>query len=171
MALRHWFRSAEITTLLNRLGHSEMYSFSLELETSITIVVETTSTLLSPQIVRNPNVSFIFRSDFDNFDQLLNDLCRMASVHTSHGIMLQDFSFPADQEVEGDKRNDFNFKIINFPNMCSNIPASAYGVYISQLIRYARASRNYSDFLKRHLYLRNRLLDQGYKKIRLIRSL
>ena len=92
-------------------------------------------------------------------------------LYTPHGIMLQDFPFPADQEVEGDKRNDFNFKIINFPNMCSNIPASAYGVYISQLIRYARASRNYSDFLKRHLYLRNRLLDKGYKKIRLIRSL
>ena len=71
-----------------------------------------------------------------------------------------------------DKRDDFNFKIINFPNMCSNIPASpAYGVYISQLIRYARASSNYSDFLKRHLHLRNRLLDQGYKKIRLIRFL
>ena len=71
-----------------------------------------------------------------------------------------------------DKRYDFNFKIINFPNMCSNIPASpAYGVYISQFIRYARASSNYSDFLKRHLHLRNRLLDQGYEKIRLIRSL
>ena len=67
---------------------------------------------------------------------------------------------------------DFNFKIINFPNMCSNIPASpAYGVYISQLIRYARASSNYSDFLKRNLHLRNRLLDQGCTKIRFIRSL
>jgi hypothetical protein len=62
-----------------------------------------------------------------------------------------------------DKRDDFNFKIINFPNMCSNIPASpADGVYISQLIRYARAISNYSDFLKRHLHLRNRLLNQGY---------
>jgi hypothetical protein len=71
-----------------------------------------------------------------------------------------------------DKRDDFSFKIINFPNMCSNIPASpAYGVYISQLIRYARASSNYSDFLKLHLYLKNRLLDHGYQKIRLIRSL
>jgi hypothetical protein len=70
------------------------------------------------------------------------------------------------------KRDDFNFKIINLPNMCSNIPASpAYGVYISQLIRYARASSNYSDFLKRHLHLRNRLLDQGYEQVRLIRSL
>ena len=56
--------------------------------------------------------------------------------------------------------------------MCSNIPASpAYGVYISQFIRYATASSNNSDFLKRHLHLRNRLLDQGYTNIRLIRSL
>jgi hypothetical protein len=71
-----------------------------------------------------------------------------------------------------DKRDDFNFQIINFPNMCSNIPSSpAYGVYISQLIRYARVSSNYSDFMKRHLHLRNRLLDQGYTNIRLIRSL
>ena len=71
-----------------------------------------------------------------------------------------------------DKQDDFNFKIIIFPNMCSNIPASpAFGVYISQLIRYARVSSNYSDFLKRHLHLRNRLLNQGYKHIRLIGSL
>jgi hypothetical protein len=71
-----------------------------------------------------------------------------------------------------DKRDDFNFKIINVLNMCINIsPSPAYGVYISQLIHYARASSKYSDFLKRHLYLRNRLLDQSYKKIRLIRSL
>ena len=46
-----------------------------------------------------------------------------------------------------DKRDDFNLKIINFLNMCSNIPACpAYGVYILQLIRYARASITYSDF-------------------------
>jgi hypothetical protein len=36
------------------------------------------------------------------------------------------------------------------------------------LIRYARASSNYSDFVKRHLRLRNSLLNQGYTKIRLI---
>jgi hypothetical protein len=42
-----------------------------------------------------------------------------------------------------DKRDDFNFKIINLPNMCSNIPVSpAYGVYISQLIRYEGESFN-----------------------------
>ena len=39
-----------------------------------------------------------------------------------------------------DKRDDFNFSIVNFPFLCSSIPsAPAYGVYVSQLIRYARA--------------------------------
>ena len=38
-----------------------------------------------------------------------------------------------------DKRNDFDFHIVNFPFLSSNIPSGpSYGVYISQLIRYAR---------------------------------
>ena len=49
-----------------------------------------------------------------------------------------------------DKRDDFNFDIVNFPFLCGNIPQSpSYGVYISQLIRYARASTLYDDFLSR----------------------
>ena len=37
-----------------------------------------------------------------------------------------------------DKRDDFDFHIVNFPYLCSNIPSGpSYGVYISQLIRYA----------------------------------
>ena len=35
-----------------------------------------------------------------------------------------------------DKRDDFTFRIVNFPHMDSNILANpAYGVYISQLVR------------------------------------
>ena len=38
-----------------------------------------------------------------------------------------------------DKRHDFNFHFTNFPFLSSNIPASpAYGVFILQLIQYAR---------------------------------
>ena len=101
----------------------------------------------------------------------LKDTIDTASSASFLDIYLEfDDSGPLSTKIY-DKR-DFNFKIINFSNMCSNIPASpAYGVHISQLIRYARASSNYSDFLKRHLHLRNRLLDQGFKEIRLIRSL
>jgi hypothetical protein len=37
-----------------------------------------------------------------------------------------------------DKRDHFNFPIVIFPFICSNIPAApAYRVYISQLIRYS----------------------------------
>ena len=49
-----------------------------------------------------------------------------------------------------DKRDDFTFPIVNFPFTSSIIPAApAYGVYISQLIRYSRACAQYSGFLNR----------------------
>ena len=67
-----------------------------------------------------------------------------------------------------DKRDDFYFAIVNFPFLCSNIPLSpAYGVYISQLIRYARACFEYEDFSKRGRLLTNKLMLQGYNKSRL----
>ena len=48
-----------------------------------------------------------------------------------------------------DKRYDFNFSIVNFLFICSNIPAApVYGVYISWLIRYPRACGSYQDFLR-----------------------
>jgi hypothetical protein len=59
------------------------------------------------------------------------------------------------------KRDDFNFSIVNFPYLCSNIPASpAYSVYISQLIRYARACSTYDQFLVRGSLMTNKLMFQ-----------
>ena len=50
-----------------------------------------------------------------------------------------------------DKRDDFDFHIVNFPYLSSNIPSGpSYGVYISQLIRYARGCSHYDDFRYRH---------------------
>jgi hypothetical protein len=44
-----------------------------------------------------------------------------------------------------DKRDDFNFPIVNFLN---NIPAApANGVYISQLIPFFKLCGSYQDFL------------------------
>ena len=71
-----------------------------------------------------------------------------------------------------DKRNDFTFPIVNFPFTDSNIPAApAYGVYISQLIRYARACCDYNDFLERTRLLTTKLLSQGFIVHRLKSSL
>ena len=67
-----------------------------------------------------------------------------------------------------DKTDDFNFHIVNFPFICSNIPAvPAYGVYISQLIRYSRACGSYQDFLDRALLLTRKLLNQGFLLVKL----
>jgi hypothetical protein len=49
-----------------------------------------------------------------------------------------------------DKSDDFDFAIVNFPFLRISIPlSSAYGLFISQLIRYARACFAYEDFSKR----------------------
>ena len=70
-----------------------------------------------------------------------------------------------------DKRDDFDFHIVNFPFLSSNIPSGpSYGVYISQLIRYARCCSHYDDFRYRHKCLVDRLLSQGYKALRLEKS-
>ena len=45
------------------------------------------------------------------------------------------------------KRDDFDFHIVNFPFLSSNIPSGpSYGMYISQLIRYALCCSHYDDF-------------------------
>ena len=44
-----------------------------------------------------------------------------------------------------DKRDDIDFEIVNFQFLDGDVPTS-YGVYISQLIRFARASSYITDF-------------------------
>ena len=90
MSLRHLFRSKSLINLIYRMGHCESYDFSLELETALAEAVELSSSLLSMQIVKNPSPPTVFHSEFDNFDKLLNDLSGKGSIHTAHGIMLQE---------------------------------------------------------------------------------
>ena len=58
-----------------------------------------------------------------------------------------------------DKRDDFNFDIVNFPFLDGDVPHStSYGVYISQLIRFARVSSHVADFNARNKSLTAKLL-------------
>ena len=62
-----------------------------------------------------------------------------------------------------DKRDDFDFHVVNFPYLSNNIPESpAYGVFVSQLIRYARVCSKYEDFLFSGSILVSKLLKQRY---------
>ena len=61
-----------------------------------------------------------------------------------------------------DKRVDFDFEIVNFPFLDGDVPRStSYGVYISQLMRFARASSYITDFNTRNKLLTQKLLTQG----------
>ena len=60
-----------------------------------------------------------------------------------------------------DKRDDFDF--VNFPFLDVDVPRrTSYGVSISQLIRFARASSNINDFNCRNKTLTAKLLRQRY---------
>ena len=62
-----------------------------------------------------------------------------------------------------DKRDDFDSEIVNFPYLGCDVPRStSYGDYISQLIRFARASSRVADFNTCNKLLTQKLLKQGY---------
>ena len=59
-----------------------------------------------------------------------------------------------------DKRDNSNFDIVNFPFLDGDVPQRpSYGVYISHLIRFARASSHNN----RNKFLTAKLLKQGYR--------
>ena len=61
-----------------------------------------------------------------------------------------------------DKRDGFGFDVVYFPFLDGDVPRSAsYGVYISQLIRFARVSGHVDDFNTRNRVLAAELLGQG----------
>ena len=63
-----------------------------------------------------------------------------------------------------DKLDDFNFEIVNFLFLDGEVPRSpSYGVYISQLIRFARVCSYVDDFNNINLFLTAKLLKQGYR--------
>ena len=50
-----------------------------------------------------------------------------------------------------DKRDDFDFDIVNFPFLDGDVPRRpSYGVYIFQLIRFARVCCHLEDFNDRN---------------------
>ena len=63
-----------------------------------------------------------------------------------------------------DKRDDFDFDIVNFPFLDGDVlQRTSYDIYISQLIRFARTSSNVRDFNCRNKALTAKLLKQDYR--------
>ena len=62
-----------------------------------------------------------------------------------------------------DKRDDFGFTIVNFPWLSGVVPRlPSYGIYVSQLVRFARCCTSVFDFHSKNLQITSKLLTQGY---------
>ena len=63
-----------------------------------------------------------------------------------------------------DKRDDFDFEIVKFPFKNGDVPLStSYGVYISQLIRFDKASSHVADSNTRNKLFTQKFLKQSYR--------
>ena len=60
-----------------------------------------------------------------------------------------------------DKRDDFDFDIVNFPFLDGDVPRRP--TYISQLIRFTRVCSHVEDFNARNKCLTANLLKQGHR--------
>ena len=110
------------------------------------------------------NALSIDNPDFENYlGQMYPPDTKESDTSASYLDLLLSFSMDDQPHTSlYDKRDAFNFHITNFPFFSSNIPSSpAYGVFISQLIRYAMANSSYECFILRAMRLNNKLLGQG----------
>ena len=130
------------------------------------------------------NVCFRYIDDLlcinnhQSMDDVMTDIYPKELSLTSDNAVLQCHYLDLDLEIRNnkihsklfDKRDAFGFKIINFPDLSGNIPCKqSYGVFASQLIRYARGCMSVSDFIYRSKILVNKLKRQGFKPNRLKR--
>ena len=71
-----------------------------------------------------------------------------------------------------DKRDDFPFSIIRMPDLTGNIPHHVfYGSIMSEVLRIARATLQYDDFVPRIKELFARMVNQGASKSYLSRQI
>ena len=69
------------------------------------------------------------------------------------------------------KRDEFDFDIVNFPDLSENITTTPSLWYIHLTTdRYSQACHNYDNFSSRHSMLAERLFNQGFSARKLMRT-
>ena len=67
-----------------------------------------------------------------------------------------------------DKRDEFNFNVINYPYACGNVPkAPTHGIFVSQLIRFCNMNSSLKNYFADSKKLYAKLVNQNFEKKRL----
>ena len=78
-----------MSTILNRLGHSENYKTGLLIETAQLEALDMASSLLTPEIERGVT-NILFHSVWDNFNEKLNSTRGPSAINITTGMMCQE---------------------------------------------------------------------------------
>lgn len=87
--VRHLYRSKQLTTILQRLGHCESYDFGLEMETAMAKAIDEVSTFLTPSIITGDG-NEVFHSEWDNLNKITTNVYGSNIVNSAGGIMVQE---------------------------------------------------------------------------------
>ena len=79
-------------------------------------------------------------------------------------------TYDIDSSKMYDKRDDFNFVMVNFPSFDGDIPRSpSYGFNILQLIPFVKVCSNVSDFNNRNRLFITKLLKKSIDQIKVVK--
>ena len=92
MTVRHLTGSAEVITILNRYGHGQSYTRTLELETAMRNSVTSSDSVLPRSISRDTNA--VLHLCYDNFDLDEETPSDSGTTHSTHGIVIQEIRNP-----------------------------------------------------------------------------
>ena len=92
MTVRHLTGSAEVITILNRYGHGQSYTRTLELETAMCNSVTSSDSVLPRSISRDNNA--VLHLCYDNFDLDEETPSGSGTTHSTHGIVIQEVRNP-----------------------------------------------------------------------------
>ena len=71
-----------------------------------------------------------------------------------------------------DKRRDFPFKVVTFPNLKSNVPnGGSYGTFVGELYRISKSSSDHRDFIVDVRQLVVKLINQNFERNKLYGTL
>ena len=64
-----------------------------------------------------------------------------------------------------DKRNSYEFEVIKYPDLSSNVPKTpSYAVFSSQMIRFCEVNSSFEQFKLDTIHLYNKLVAQSFDK-------
>ena len=78
--------------------------------TAIAQTLNEMSPVLSQKIIWNPDIPVVFRSEFDNYDQIINTLAGMDFCHTADGIVLQEINEDDTEDVDSQQNASCKLK-------------------------------------------------------------